>query len=47
MPPAAWWLFATTPPLPARPVYDIPPVITRRPGWRPALREALRAVVTF
>jgi hypothetical protein len=34
MPPDAWWLFATAPPQPARPVYDTPPVITRRPGWR-------------
>ena len=34
MPPTAWWLFATTPPQPTRPVYDIPPVIAQWPGWR-------------
>ena len=42
MPPTAWWLFATTPPQPARPVYDIPPVIVRRQGrrrWFPARRS--------
>ncbi len=31
MPHEAWWLYAAAPPPTPRPVYDIPPVITRRP----------------
>ena len=34
MPPGSWWLYTATPQHPLRPVYDIPPVITRRPRMR-------------
>lgn len=34
MPPGTWWFLAITPPQPARPVHDIPPVITPHSGWR-------------
>jgi len=34
MPPESWTLFAADPPRPVRPVYDIPPVIRRKPRRR-------------
>jgi hypothetical protein len=41
LPPNSLWLFTTTPPRPVRPVYDIPPVITRQPRWRWLRRRRL------